>query len=505
MRPFVPTSFASRRPPLALLAATVFLLVTACAQPTIGGMKNEYRRQSAALPERPHWIDSVPADAEGSHFLVGLSEYHASERDAREDAMRHAREQYAEYTGVDVALVDTVVRSLHGVSSEVHDPFVDAVEKTTQSTDAQVSRIKARQWYWETYGHYNDGEIVNTAYKCWVLVSVPIDEYDRVQAWKKSREESRLAEETRRARMIEDFAKSTAAEAGEKVTSVLLPTRSLAAVLDAARREGNEAALLGTMEKLDAQLAANLRLMLPFPVSAAAAPSGIWQIFSPEELAQLRATGARYALRPRIDSFADLTAQKDYPRFARMAQERRISLAAAVEVVDLASGEIVPASASLQLDRNESSGMVAPGTPVRLERVPFEIAKEMAFRLARATAVAVGPPRILSITGEQILIDRGGAFGLKAGETVALFAARTSRAAGSGQAYSEELPVGKARIVRVDETRAYALLLPPVATVLPGFVVRPIAGEEGKATVATDDYETPGSSDKPVNWNVNLK
>jgi hypothetical protein len=230
----------------------------------------------------------------------------------------------------------------------------------------------------------------------------------------------------------------------------------------------------------------------------------VWQTISPEELAQLRATGARYALRPRIDSFADLTAKKDYPRLARMAQERRITLAAAVEVVDLASGEIVPAAASLQLARSESSGMVAPGTPVRLERVPFEIAKEMSFRLARSAAVAIGPPRILSITGEQILIDRGSAFGFTAGETVALFAARTSRAAASGQAFSEELPVGKARIVRVDETRSYALLLPPVATVLPGFVVRPIGGEVERPAAVADDVPL-GSSDKPVNWNVNLK
>ncbi|MCG8529175.1 MAG: SIMPL domain-containing protein, partial [Desulfovibrionales bacterium] len=83
-----------------------------------------YEKLSSSLPNRPQWIDTLPDDANGVHFMVGLSNAHPSEKEAREDAMRHAREQYAKYTGVDVSQVDAVFKALHGLESGVKDAMV---------------------------------------------------------------------------------------------------------------------------------------------------------------------------------------------------------------------------------------------------------------------------------------------------------------------------------------------------------------------------------------------
>ena len=160
--------------------------------PVENQIPTEYEKTSASQPQRPDWIDNTPDDAEQLHFIVGLSQMHASERDAREEAMRNAREAYAKFTGVDVAVVDEVIKTMYGKSSEILDSVVAQKSVAKQATDSQVSRIKAKQWYSEQYKAFRRGEFRGDVYKCWVLVTIPIDEFERVQAWKRKQEESRL-------------------------------------------------------------------------------------------------------------------------------------------------------------------------------------------------------------------------------------------------------------------------------------------------------------------------
>lgn len=155
----------------------------------------EYKELAASSSQRPPWIDAAPDDSGEMHFLVGLSEHHLSERAAREDAMQHSREQYAQYTGVDISLVDKVIRTLHGSSSDVFDPTVSSSSQATHTTEAQVSRIKAKEWYWMKYRATKRGDFRGNVYKYWVLVTVPVDEYQRVQELKRKwEEEEALAE-----------------------------------------------------------------------------------------------------------------------------------------------------------------------------------------------------------------------------------------------------------------------------------------------------------------------
>jgi len=165
---------------------------------------------------RPEWIDSSPPDTSTHRFFVGLSESHATEQDAREAAMRDAREQFADYTGVDVSVIDVAESSYQGLSSGIVDATLSEKNRSIQKTDAFVSRIKPVKWYWEKYRTSHNGKFRGYAYNYWVKVSVPLDEYDKVQEWKKNREalKKQLAEqkaaqiqsELDRARQIHDDA-----------------------------------------------------------------------------------------------------------------------------------------------------------------------------------------------------------------------------------------------------------------------------------------------------------
>ncbi len=195
---------------LCLIQAGCFvLLFSACASKTasmptglVGGLapppvqsslNTEYELIRSALPQRPDWIDNPPAAQGDIHYLVGLSLHHATERSAREDAMRHARKEFAAYTGVDVKDVDKVMKALYGLSSQVMDATVSKISQSSQTTDAHVSRIKAKQWFWESYRIKQNGQASGSAYKYWVLVTIPKDEYDRVQQWKQQQRASRQA------------------------------------------------------------------------------------------------------------------------------------------------------------------------------------------------------------------------------------------------------------------------------------------------------------------------
>lgn len=166
----------------------------AAPPPVEGRIPTDYRKVDASSPAVPDWVMTTPDERDGQHFLVALSEFHASEQDARDTALKNARREYAQYTGVEVSDVDEVIRAMYGSSSDVFDPTVAGRSVTSQKTDAQVSRIKAKQWYSEKYRASKGGVEQGLVYKYWVLVSVPIDEYDRVQQWKKQKRDDQIAQ-----------------------------------------------------------------------------------------------------------------------------------------------------------------------------------------------------------------------------------------------------------------------------------------------------------------------
>jgi hypothetical protein len=152
-----------------------------------------------------------PDEEKGKHFLIGLSGFHATERDARDEAMRHARNEFARYTGVEVSELDQISREVFGSSSGILDPTVSGKTQTTQEANALVSRVKASSFYFETLKGQCRGSDLGLSYQYWVLAEVPIEEYQKVQDWKAKREAAKEAEKAaERTRMGEEIERMSA-------------------------------------------------------------------------------------------------------------------------------------------------------------------------------------------------------------------------------------------------------------------------------------------------------
>lgn len=207
-----------------------------------------YERIAASHAAPPEWLHVVPAEAGGLLYQVGLSDYHRSEREAREDAYRHALRQFAAYAGVDVSVLETVVRTLGGKSGSVLTGSVEGQDAFRQSLSAFVSRIRAEGWYWEEYRVLKGGDFRGTAYKCWVKTSVPTDEYRLVQERRRQREaEARATREReeadRRARRAREEA-----EAEKEIEALFAAHRELIERIDTALRDGQVVETLGRIQ-----------------------------------------------------------------------------------------------------------------------------------------------------------------------------------------------------------------------------------------------------------------
>jgi len=156
----------------------------------------EYNKIASSAKERPRWVTVEPPDSGGLHYLIGMSGFHATERDARDEAMRHAREEFARYTGVEVTELDQISKEIYGSSSAILDPTISGKTQSTLETNALVSRTKAKEWYYETLRASCGGKDLGVAFQYWVLAEVPIEEYDRVQAWKAKKEAAKEAEKS---------------------------------------------------------------------------------------------------------------------------------------------------------------------------------------------------------------------------------------------------------------------------------------------------------------------
>lgn len=155
-----------------------------------------YKKVASSSKNRPSWVMVEPPDAGGTHYLVGMSAFHSTEREARDEAMKHAREEFAKYTGVEVNDLDQISKDIYGSSSGILDATISGKTQTTHETNAMVSRTKAKEWYFETLNANCGGKDFGTAYQYWVLAEVPLEEYDRVQAWKAKKESAKSAEKS---------------------------------------------------------------------------------------------------------------------------------------------------------------------------------------------------------------------------------------------------------------------------------------------------------------------
>ena len=224
--------------------------------------------------------------------------------------------------------------------------------------------------------------------------------------------------------------------------------------------------------------------------------------------------GARFAFLPQIDGFEDRSETTEYQAIGRVSMSRKLFLSAGVQIVDTTTGKLLPDSPSVQHTKTEEIENARIGQLSGSDEVLVALAKEMAKKLSQEVVALLHPAKILTVTGKQIMFNRGSEAGFNKGDLVEIYAVQDVKDDDTGEVFHNEVPVGQAVINRIDKNQSYAAISGDNLGITKGCVVRFMKtaasrAAEGEPTPAAiqpgggtkgDAGDTPGSSEKPLKW-----
>ncbi len=231
----------------------------------------------------------------------------------------------------------------------------------------------------------------------------------------------------------------------------------------------------------------------------------------------LKMAGARWAFLPEIDGFQVREDKVQY-QVGRESMTRKYFLSALVQIVDTTTGELLPDVPSVQLNEVETTGMAGVGQAQPSDAVVVGLAKKMAAQLSQQAVSLLRPAKILNITGNQILINRGSEAGFVPGAEMEIFASQNIVDEDTGESFRNEIPVGRATVTRGDQKKSFAAIGGEDMGIAKGCIVKLLPSAAGGAPLAPVTWsggkeasgmeiaprqsspETPGSSEQPVSW-----
>jgi len=144
----------------------LFLLLTACAA---GGRLLPGQEKQVSGGEKPDWaLEPVKEDTKDAKAFCGVSHNLTSEGEAREDALRSAREQIVDAIGVYGEHVLEQVSSSLGSSGGILDPAVVMDNAVRLVSEGQV-RTRAREFHIEKWQRLGEAGL-EYWYRAYVLV-----------------------------------------------------------------------------------------------------------------------------------------------------------------------------------------------------------------------------------------------------------------------------------------------------------------------------------------------
>ena len=234
-----------------------------------------------------------------------------------------------------------------------------------------------------------------------------------------------------------------------------------------------------------------------------------------EKTAQFEGSaGVRFAFLPQIDGFEDTSEVVEYKATGRASLHRRLFLSAVVQIVDTESGALLADSPSLQLVRIEEKDHVRASALSVSDEAVVALAKEMAKKLAQEAVALLRPAKVLAVTARQLLINRGSEAGFSKGDLVEVYSVQLVEDEDTGEHFRNEVPVGEARISRIEKSQSYATISGDDSGITKGCVVRLVKTASSRAAEAEpppdvtlpafetkgDAGSTPGASEKPLKW-----
>lgn len=128
------------------------------------------------------WIHHVPESTDQELYFVGVSDKHAAEADARNQALINCMEQFALQCKVKIKLYYNYLAVSFGKSSKVTDPSVAIKDSRQHIVEAFISRVKPQKFC--TQRIISGTSELESFWKVYTLATVPVDEVERVQKYK---------------------------------------------------------------------------------------------------------------------------------------------------------------------------------------------------------------------------------------------------------------------------------------------------------------------------------
>lgn len=227
-----------------------------------------------------------------------------------------------------------------------------------------------------------------------------------------------------------------------------------------------------------------------------------------------RAAGAKFAFLPQIDGFEDKSETTEHRAIGRASMSRRLFLSAVVQVVDTATGKLLPDSPSIQLAKTEEVEYARIGQLSGSDEIIVALAREMANKLSQEVVALLRPAKVLAATGRQVLFNRGSDAGFLKGDLVEIYSVQNVKDDDTGELFRNEVPVGQAVISRIEKNQSYATISGDDLGITKGCVVRFMktaarrsAESEPPPDATLPDFgtkgdagSTPGSGEKPLKW-----
>jgi hypothetical protein len=158
--------------------------------------------------QRPEWTMKEP-DREGQDMVfIGISNPYATERLARDDAIRNATQRVVEYLGTAAQSKFEQASTSFGLSSAVVDP-TQATRAFQQQLSGNVARrLKPAQWYME-----REQMSTGTGYVVFVKSVIPVSEINA--AFQQTAADNMKAAQDRARQASDDQAKRQADQAAQ--------------------------------------------------------------------------------------------------------------------------------------------------------------------------------------------------------------------------------------------------------------------------------------------------
>lgn len=218
----------------------------------------------------------------------------------------------------------------------------------------------------------------------------------------------------------------------------------------------------------------------------------------------MKLKGAKFAFLPRIDAFQDSSSTTTYSAIQRKDVSRTVWVSAVLSVVDTTTGALLPESPSVKVKRSNSLEYARMGAGLGGDELINQVTKELAQKLAQEIVTMMRPAKVLTITGPQIMINRGTEAGFEAGSEIEFFATEDVKDEDTGEVFKNELSVGKGVVKRADAKQSFAEAKGENLGIAKGCIVRVVKTGGGKAVVAKKASEpqlSAGSSEKPLSFN----